>query len=194
MPDDNAIVALRAGQIVCTPTETWYGLAVDALSLPALTLLSDLKDRAENAPFGLIAADIEQVRQLTQVWPDAAQALASAHWPGPLTLVVKARPHLPAAIVGPSGGVGVRISSHPVPVALARALGRPITATSANPRGAPPAGDIAVARAYFGDRVACYIDDGPATGERPSTVVEVGGDIGGPAELRVLRAGPVDVS
>lgn len=193
-PSDNelahAVTALQRGDIVCIPTETSYGLAVDALSLPALERLSAVKGRPDSSPFGLIAADLQQVRALSRIWPDIAQKLASAHWPGPLTLVVPAASHLPGAIVGPTGGVGIRVSSHPVPVALARALGRPVTATSANPRGLPPAADIDTARAYFGDRVACYFDDGPSPGERPSTVAAIDDN----DQVRVLRAGPVDVS
>lgn len=187
---ERAVEVLRRGHIVCIPTETWYGLAVDALADDALARLNALKTRAATSPFALIAADVAQARNLASIWPPRAQQLTERHWPGPLTLVLPARAHLPAPIVGPSGGVGVRVSSHPVPVALARALGRPITATSANPRGAPPAGDIASARAYFGERVAWYLDDGPAPGERPSTVVAITGD----SKVQVLRAGPIDVS
>lgn len=188
--EPEALSALRRGHIVCIPTETSYGLAVDAMSISGLALLSALKERVPGSPFGLIAGDVSQARQLTTGWPDAARRLVSTHWPGPLTLVLPARADLPDAIVGPGGGVGVRVSSHLVPVALARALGRPITATSANPRGLAPAHDALAARAYFGDRVAHYIDAGPAPGERPSTVVAVSES----GELTVLRAGPVDVS
>jgi L-threonylcarbamoyladenylate synthase len=129
-----------------------------------------------------------QARALARIWPAAAGELAARFWPGPLTLVVPAAPGLAEEIVGPGGGVGVRVSSHAVPVALARALGRPITATSANPGGKPPAMDVARARAYFGDRVI-YLDSGPAPGERPSTVVAIAGD----GTTRVLRPGPVDM-
>lgn len=190
LPDvARAIEVLGAGGLVCMPTETTYGLAADIHSRAALDALVALKGRDARAPFGLVAADAEQVRTLARVWPPLAERLARAYWPGPLTLVVPAARGLPAEIVGPGGGVGVRVSSHPVPVALARALGRPITATSANPSGMAPALDVAQARAYFGDRVA-YIDSGAAPAQSASTVVAI--DEHGRA--RVLRPGPIDVS
>lgn len=183
-----AAEALAAGELVCIPTETTYGLAADLRRPEALAALIALKGRDPDAPFALIAGDLAQARALAAVWPEAAERLASAHWPGPLTLVVPARADLPGSLVGPGGGVGVRISSHPWPVWLARRIGGPITATSANPSGAPPALDVEQARRYFGDAVACYLDDGLAQAGA-SSVVEV--TAGG--RVRVLRPGPVVV-
>lgn len=185
-----AAVALRAGKLVCMPTETTYGLAADIRNRAALDALVALKGRDPRSPFALIAADADQARRLARVWSPLAERLARAHWPGPLTLVLPAASGLPPELVGPGGGVGVRVSSHPVPVALARALGSPITATSANPAGLPPALDVAAARAYFGARVGCYIDGGAAAAPVASTVVAL--DDAGRA--RVLRAGPIDVT
>jgi L-threonylcarbamoyladenylate synthase len=184
-----AVDVLRAGGIVCMPTETTYGLAVDIRARTALDALVACKGRDPRAPLGLVVADHAQAATLARVWPPAADALARAFWPGPLTLVIPARPGLPAELVGPDGGVGMRVSSHPVPTALARALGGPITATSANPSGLPPALDAGSARAYFGDSL-CYIDGGAAAAPSASTVVAV--DERG--HVRVLRPGPIDVS
>jgi L-threonylcarbamoyladenylate synthase len=184
----SAVVILRAGGIVCMPTETTYGLAVDIENRAALDALVAGKGRDPRAPFGLVIADGAQARGLVRVWPATAEALARAFWPGPLTLVLPARPGLPAELVGPDGGVGMRVSSHPVPTALARGLGRAITATSANRSGMPPALDVASARAYFGDAVY-YIDGGAAPAPSASTVAAV--DEHG--HVRVLRPGPIDV-
>lgn len=185
-----AVAVLRRGGVVCMPTETSYGLAADIRSPDALACLCRIKGRdARAAPFGLIVAEPAQARGLARVWPERAEALAQRYWPGPLTLVVPAAAGLPAEIIGPDGGVGMRVSSHPLALALARALGAPITATSANPSGQPPAMDTARARAYFGDAVA-YLDAGPAPGERASTVVAIAAD----GSVAVLRAGPIDVS
>lgn len=184
-----AVDVLRAGGIVCMPTETTYGLAVDIHNQAALDALVARKGRDPRAPFGLVVADADQARSLARIWPAAADAMARACWPGPLTLVVPARSDLPAELVGVDGGVGMRVSSHPVPVALARALGRPITATSANPSGMPAALDVASARAYFGDTLH-YIDGGPAPAPSASTVVAIDGH----GHVRVLRPGPIDVS
>jgi phosphoribosylamine--glycine ligase len=184
-----ALAALRRGDIVCMPTESSYGLAVNPFDARALARLVALKGRTPDAPFALIAADQTQARALAQNWPERAQELATRHWPGPLTLVVPARPTLAPELIGPAGGVGVRVSSHPVATALARAFGSAITATSANPSGAPPATDCATARAYFGDRVI-YIDTGPCPGGPPSTVL----DISATGQSRVLRPGAIDLA
>lgn len=181
-----AAAALAAGRIVCVPTESTYGLAVDASSKAGLEALVALKGRDPASPFPLIAADEEQARSVAAEWPEAAARLAREHWPGPLTLVVPARPELAAELVGPGGGVGVRVSAHAWPRQLAALLGRPITATSANPSGQPPATDAARARDYFGDAVDAYLDGGPCRGT-VSTVVAVAPD----GALTLIRRGAV---
>lgn len=187
---ERAAEALRRGEIVCIPTETSYGLAADTGNAEAVEAVAAAKGRGEMAPFATIAADLEQARSLAAAWPEAAGKLAARHWPGPLTLVVPAAAGLPARLVGAGGGVGVRVSSHPAPTALAALLGRPITATSANVSGAPAATTVAEARAALGDRVAVYLDAGDAPGGPPSTLVAVSAGGG----LTLLRAGPIDLS
>lgn len=117
--------------------------------------------------------------------PPEARALATRFWPGPLTLVLPARPGLPAPLTAGTGTIGVRVPGHPVAGALVEALGGPVTAPSANPPGAPPPRTVAAARAYFGDRVDVYVDAGELPGGG-STVAAVEG-----GALRVLRAGAV---
>lgn len=185
---DEAVSALEAGHIVVIPTESTYGLAVDPRSPAALTRLARAKEgRPLDSPYPLIAPDLASARALADAWPEAAERLARAHWPGPLTLVVPARAGLPSDVVGAGGGVAVRLSSHPMAAALAVAFGSPITATSANRPGAPPATTADDARAVFGDEVACVIDGGVCDGT-PSTLVAVGAD----GALTVLRRGPID--
>ena len=184
-----ALIALRLGEAVCLPTESSYGLAVDASMAAALEWLARLKGgRPADSPFPLVVADAEAARELAAVWPDAAERLAVRHWPGPLTLVVPARAGLAPELIGPGGGVGVRVSSHPVARALAASLGGAITATSANRSGQPAASTVEQARAVFGDDIACYLDGGVCAGT-PSTVVAV--DERG--SLRLLRPGPIVV-
>jgi L-threonylcarbamoyladenylate synthase len=179
--------ALAAGLVVCLPTESTYGLAADIRSPAGLARLDAVKQtRPADSPYPLIAPDLEAARALARAWPDAAERLARRYWPGPLTLVVPARADLPASLVGPGGGVGVRVTSHPLAAALARQLGAPITATSANRAGQPPATELAQARAAFGAEIACYLDGGTCAGT-PSTVVAVGDD----GSLRVIRRGAI---
>jgi L-threonylcarbamoyladenylate synthase len=184
-----AAQALERGELVCFPTETFYGLAARIDRPAALARLVALKGRDARAPFGLIAGDAEVARALASAWPEVAAELAAAHWPGPLTLVVPARTELPAEVIGPGGGVGVRVSSHPIAAALATAAGVAITATSANPSGEPPARTVAQARAYFGEGVAVYIDGGEADATHASTVASVSGE----GAVKVLRPGAVVV-
>ena len=183
-----AAAAVARGGIVCLPTETTYGLAVSASDRPALARLSALKGRAPDSAFGLIAADAAAARSLCRIWPEAAERLAS-HWPAPLTLVVPARDDLADEIVGPGGGVGVRVSPHPWAAALAEAVGGPITATSANPSGRPPALSADEARAYFGDRIDAYLDAGPSRSQQASTVIAIAADGSG----SILRRGAFEI-
>jgi L-threonylcarbamoyladenylate synthase len=179
-----AAAALAAGEVVALPTESSYGLAVDALSEPALERLWAVKGRPEGKPPPILVADEAMLAHLVAAVPEAARALAAKFWPGPLTLALPARAGLPAAIVE-AGFVGVRRSPHPVADALVRAFGGPITATSANRSGEPAALDAEGAAL---DGVALVLDGGRASGAPPSTVARVHAD----GRIEVLRAGPID--
>ena len=183
---DRAIEALRSGEVVVYPTETFYGMGADALSPAALDRLFALKGREPGKPVALIAADARSAFELAREVPEAARRLADAFWPGPLTLVLPARDDLPAPLIGPDGGVGVRVSSHPIARALAAGLRRPITATSANLAGGQPASTLGEARDAFGAKVKVYLEGGRLTAAAPSTVVAC--DRSG---WRVLRAGAI---
>jgi L-threonylcarbamoyladenylate synthase len=181
-----AIDALSAGELVVYPTETFYALGADALSSAALERLFALKGRDAAQLVALIAADRDAAFALAAEVPPAARRLAELFWPGPLTLVLPARPGLPAQIAGADQRVGVRVSPHPIARALTRALGRPITATSANLSGQPPARTLAEARAAFGDKVKVFLEGGRLTAAAPSTIVSVT-----PEEWTVVREGAI---
>ena len=181
-----AIAALRAGELVVFPTETFYGIAADASSPGALARLFALKQRDAGKPVALIAADCQTAFGLARMLPADAPRLAAAFWPGPLTIVVAARDGMPPEILGDDGGVGVRVSSHPIARALAAGLGRPVTATSANLAGEPPATTIAEARQALGAKVKVYLEGGTLAGGAPSTVVAI--DDSG---WHLLRAGAI---
>jgi L-threonylcarbamoyladenylate synthase len=168
-----AIDALSAGELVVYPTETFYAVGCDALSSAALERLFAVKGRDAARLVALIAADRDAAFSLAAEVPPAARRLADLFWPGPLTLLLPARAGLPAAISGPERRVGVRVSPHPIARALARALGRPITATSANRSGEPPARTLAEARATLRDKVKVFLEGGRLTASAPSTIVSV---------------------
>jgi L-threonylcarbamoyladenylate synthase len=186
---DSAAIAragtlVRDGAVVAFPTETLYGLAVDVSNMSALERLVRVKGRSLSQPFPVLVGDEEMLLEMVSgTIPALARQLIGLHWPGPLTLVLPARPSLPGQVVGRSGGVGVRISSDPVARALVREVGRPITATSANRSGEPPATTATQARL---PGVEIALDDGPRSAE-PSTVVAFLGD---PV---VLRQGAIKV-
>ncbi|RJX28954.1 MAG: threonylcarbamoyl-AMP synthase [Desulfarculus sp.] len=180
-----AAEALAQGGLVVFPTETLYGIAADHANPAALERLAALKGRRPDKPFPLILARAEEVQAIAAEVPPRARELMARHWPGPLTLVLPARPGLHPCLTL-AGGVAARLSPHPVAAGLARALGRAITATSANPAGAPaPVSAQALDPAIAGG-VDLILDAGPTAGGPPSTLVDARQD-----PPRVLRVGAV---
>lgn len=187
---ERAAAALAAGRLVVYPTETLYGLGADASCEAALSRLLDCKGRDALKGVSVLVADAAGAeRWLAAALPAPARALTERFWPGAITIVVPATDCVPAALVGASGGVGLRCSSDPDANALLERFGRPITATSANPSGRPPSTTVAEARDYFGDGVAVYVDGGERTASSASTVVEFSQ---GSAYLR--RAGVISLT
>jgi L-threonylcarbamoyladenylate synthase len=177
--------ALAAGGLVVFPTEGLYGLGADARSEAAVARLVAVRGREPGRPILVLVRDLAMAEGLAAAVPPPARRLAERFWPGPLTLVLRARPGLPAALGAGTGTIGVRVPGHPLAAALVAGLGGPVTGPSANPPGAPPPRTLGAARAYFGDRVDVYLDGGELPG-RASTVAAIEG-----GELRVLRAGAV---
>jgi L-threonylcarbamoyladenylate synthase len=184
-----ALATLRRGGVVVFPTETLYGLGADALNIAAVERIFALKGRDPHQPIPVLLADSAMLDVVVAAIPSAAKKLIERFWPGPLTVVLPARKGLPPPLVNAAGGVGVRISSQPVARRLVEALGRPLTATSANPAGKPPARTTEEARAYFSDRVEVFLDGGALTSKIGSTVVEIAGD-----RVRMLREGEISLS
>jgi len=169
---------------VAYPTDTLYGLAVDPRHPDAVRRLYALKGRVETSALTLIAADLDQVRAAAEMTP-AGERLAARWWPGPLTIVLRARDVLAREILGGGTTVGIRVPDHAVAVALAREAGFPITATSANRSGLPAATDAAaLARAL--PEVDAIVDGGAARGGAASTLVDASSEA-----LALLRDGAV---
>jgi L-threonylcarbamoyladenylate synthase len=183
---DDAVAALRAGELVVYPTETFYGIAADPFSPSALEKLFAIKARDPQKPIALIAADAPMAFEIAREIPSIARLFADAFWPGALTIVLPARAGFPAQLVGPDGGVGVRVSPHPIARALSEKLGRPITATSANRSGETPASTLPAARESLGAEVKVFLEGGILTAAAPSTVIAC--DARG---YRIIRAGAI---
>lgn len=183
-----AAAALRDGGLVAFPTETFYGLGAAALDPAAVARIFALKARPESKPVLVLVDSATMVQTVAADVPAQARALMARHWPGALTLVLRAAPGVPVGLTAGTGTIGVRLSAHPVARALVQALGQPVTAPSANPAGlaAPSTADAVVA--YFPEGLALVLDGGPTAGGPPSTVLDVTVD-----PPRVLRAGAVPV-
>jgi L-threonylcarbamoyladenylate synthase len=169
---ERAVAALERGGLIVFPTETLYGLGADATRTETVDRLGDLKGRDRDKPVSVLVASRAMLDEIAASIPSVAERLVAAFWPGPLTIALPARSGLPARLTAGSGTIAARISSHPIAQKIVSALGRPLTATSANPGGSPPAGAIAAARAYFGARVDVYVDGGPSAPGPASSVVD----------------------
>lgn len=177
---ETAHAALNDGLVVGVPTDTVYGLAVDAYRSEGLARLFEVKRRPPDRAIPILVASLDQADAIADV-SDDARRLAGEHWPGPLTLVVPRRRGLPQWIGDPgSGTVGLRVPDHELLLALAEVAG-PLATTSANRSGEDPALDAESAEAIFGGDVAYYLP-GTCPGGVGSTVLDVTG--GEPVLLR----------
>jgi len=183
-----AIKVLGEGGIVAYPTETFYGLGVRFDDPAALKKLFELKSRPMDKPVSLIVGTDVSLSLVADEVSDRARGLITACWPGPLTMLFKARKGLPEHVVL-DGKVAVRVPGDSFALQLARALTFPITATSANPSGEGACDNAEQVIKFFPDGIDLLIDAGPTKGGKPSTVVDVSGD-----EIKLIRDGAQDLS
>ncbi|MEX1169155.1 MAG: L-threonylcarbamoyladenylate synthase [Chloroflexota bacterium] len=184
-----AVEVLRAGGVVALPTDTVYGICV-ALDTPGgIERLFDIKRRPPDKGIMLLLDGADQAPQIGVMTP-AAEALASACWPGGLTVVVPQRADLPlpAALTAGTPTIGLRVPDHGAPRALARAVG-PLPTTSANVSGLPEARDAEEIRDQLGGVLDLILDGGAAHGGPASTVVDCTGPL-----PRILRIGEVPLA
>lgn len=167
------VALLREGHVIAYPTETFYGLAVDVMNERAIKRLYDLKRRDPSLPIAILVADMAMLEACAERIPEAARPLMRAFWPGPLTILFPARGRISKSLTTNTGKIGIRISSHPIAIALVRGLGGPITTTSANLSGFPPSCNVRHVQKYFGDRLDGIVDGGECPPSRGSTVVDV---------------------
>jgi L-threonylcarbamoyladenylate synthase len=170
---------LRAGKLLAYPTETVYGLGSSPTSA-ALAALARLKGRPEGKPFLLLISGRRMAEDWGLVFSPSATALSDAFWPGPLTLVLRGgEGRLPDALRGREGGIAVRHTSHPGIARLVASVGEPLTSTSANRPGAPPAPGPDRLVEMFGDEQRSgellVLDGGVLGNVPPSTLVDCTG-------------------
>lgn len=181
-----AVAAVRRGDLIVFPTDTVYGIGAAPHDPAATARLFDAKHRPRDLTLPVLTATPEVAARLAQ-FDDRADRLATALWPGPLTLVLpRANVSLTWDLGGDATTIGLRVPSHPLALAVLSAAG-PVATTSANRSGAPPAGTCDELHAVFADLVAVYLCQEEPLAGAVSTVVDLTGD-----DARILRAGWVD--
>jgi L-threonylcarbamoyladenylate synthase len=180
------VEAAVAGDLLLFPTDTVYGLGARADREASLEALFSAKQRPADLPLPVLVGDREGLHRVVSAWPAAAEALAAAFWPGPLTLVLPRRPELPARLTAGAETVGVRMPDHPALLEWLRACDFALAVTSANLSGQPPAVTAVEIAPELLAVAALLLDGGPCPGGTASTVV----DLSGPEPV-VLRVGPI---
>jgi L-threonylcarbamoyladenylate synthase len=177
-----AAACLRAGGLVAFPTETVYGLGVDALNRAAVQRLFAAKQRPANDPLIVHVARMDDVAALVDAVPPPARALAARFWPGPLTMVMRRAPGVPDEVTAGLETVGVRMPAHPVAHALIAAAGVPIAAPSANLFSRPSPTRAEHVLHDLDGRIDLIVDGGPTDVGLESTVIDL--TAGSPVVLR----------
>ncbi|MCC7085183.1 MAG: threonylcarbamoyl-AMP synthase [Pirellulales bacterium] len=185
----DAAEILRRGGLVAFPTETVYGLGANALDASAVGKIFRAKGRPANNPLIVHVADAAAARQLTLAWPAAAEQLAAAFWPGPLTLVLPKRPAIPDMVTAGGATVGIRVPAHPVALALLTTATIPLAAPSANRSMQVSPTTAQHVQSGLEGHVELILDAGPTSGGLESTVLDLTVD-----PPRILRPGLVTVA
>jgi len=183
---EKAAGTLKGGGVIAYPTETFYGLGVKFDSRAALENLFRLKGRSRNKALPLIIGEKRMLGLIASSVTESAAKLIEKFWPGPLTLLLPAKSTISGLLTAKSGKIAVRIPGESFALDLALSLKFPITATSANISGMPPAANIDDVISYFGDAIDLIIDCGKTPGGEPSTIVDASG-----VKARILRAGAI---
>lgn len=181
-----AVKTFREGGVIAFPTETFYGLCVDPFNPGAVKKLFELKGRPEKNPVALILPDEKSLPLITPEIPSSAKKLIKRFWPGPLTIIFNALPAIPPLLIANTGKAGARVSPHPVASRLAKELGSPITATSANPSGKKPPSTPQEVIEYFNGSIDVLIDGGKLEAKKGSTIVDATD-----RELMLVREGEI---
>ena len=183
-----AAAAIRMGGLVIYPTETIYGLGADARSDEAVAKVFAAKARPLESPISIAVNSIEMAREVAELTP-TAEAIFEKFTPGPLTVVVKAKPTISKLLTSGTGKVGIRIPNHLAALKLIDFVGGPITTTSANVSGNPPPTTAREAIEQLGENVDIALDAGECELRRPSTVVDASSE-----RPKIFREGPLPAS
>jgi len=182
-----AVGAVRRGLLVVLPTDTVYGIGVDAFDAEGVQRLLDAKGRGRDMPPPVLVSATTTLDALASDLPGWVEGLIEHFWPGPLTIVCRQQPSLRWDLGETRGTVAVRMPDDEAALEL---LGRtgPLAVSSANTTGEPAATDADEAERMLGDSVDVVLDDGPSPGTTASTILDCTGE-----RPRILRAGAITV-
>jgi L-threonylcarbamoyladenylate synthase len=181
-----AVSVISTGGVVAFPTESFYGLGVNARNEKAVKHLFAIKKRRTDQPVLILIPARDMLDRCVTRVPKTAQKLMEQFWPGGLTLVFEAGPDIPRSLTGGTGRIGVRLSSHPIATGLSQKAGLPITGTSANVSGEPAPTTAEQVVDSLRDTVDLILDGGETQGGKGSTLLDVTVD-----PPRILREGMV---
>lgn len=185
---EEAARALYEGKVVVIPTDTVYGLAVDATNEEAIKRLFAVKQRPADKPVPVAIRDLDMARKVAYFDKKCGVALGKI-WPGPVTVLLEKKRALPASLSAGQKTIGLRIPDYKLVNFLIELLGRPITATSANISGQPPSTKINDVTSQFektSPQPDLILSAGDLVGSAPSTVLDLSGK-----EPKIVRIGPV---
>jgi L-threonylcarbamoyladenylate synthase len=164
------------GCVIAYPTETLYGIGTRYDNEESLLRIYELKMRPAQKAMPVIIGSVDQLSLIAGNMNDLADRLIRAFWPGPLTLLLPARKDLSPFITS-DGKIAVRMPGDSFALRLTLAAGLPITSTSANISGMPPALNAGMVAGYFADGLDLIIDGGECRRKTPSTIIDVTGDV-----------------
>ena len=181
---DEAAEIIKTGGLVAVPTETVYGLAGNGLDEEAVKQIYEVKGRPQVKPLSLMVPGAEVMEQYCEDVPQGARLLAQRFWPGPLTIVLKAKGHIPSIVLAGGDTVGLRCPDHPMTLELLKKAGVPFAAPSANPSGEESPKTAQKVQDYFAGRIGGIIDGGECGIGLESTIISMA-----QKPYRILRQG-----
>lgn len=181
---DELVGIMRGGGLVAVPTETVYGLAGNGLDEKAVAEIYEVKGRPEVKPLSLMVHDAASMERYCENVPPQAYTLAKKFWPGPLTIMMKAKPCVPEIVRAGGETVGLRCPDHPLTLELLEKSGVPFAAPSANPSGEPSPKNADSVLKYFDGKIDAVLDGGECGIGCESTLIDLSR-----TPYRILRQG-----
>ncbi len=164
---------IKTGGLAAVPTETVYGLAANGLIPEAVAKIYEVKGRPETKPISLLISGMSDVEELCDDIPESAYTMARCFWPGPLTMILKKKSHIPDIVTAGGNTLGVRCPDHEKTLDIIKKAGVPLAAPSANLSGQPSPKSANDVLKYFDGKIDCVVDGGVCTVGIESTIVDM---------------------